>query len=157
MEFFIGELKAGKEIGSSLIGQPFSAPQYLWPRPSATAEFGYNPSASGGSKYGASLRYVFGGDGERPEMNLSVPREKISMSQSAAGQTINFPTGNTVYSVSSGFMQATDGKSVEAGVDVQVGGRHVARVTCRPGTVQDSMEGLKLLSCAPPCRSGRRS
>lgn len=44
--------KAGKELGSSLIGQPFSAPQYLWPRPSATAEFGYNPSASGGSNSG---------------------------------------------------------------------------------------------------------
>ena len=44
--------KAGKEIGSSLIGQPFSAPQYLWPRPSATAEFGYNPAASGGSNSG---------------------------------------------------------------------------------------------------------
>jgi len=44
--------KAGKEIGSSLIGQPFSDPKYLWPRPSATAEFGYNPSASGGSNSG---------------------------------------------------------------------------------------------------------
>ena len=44
--------KAGKEIGSSLIGQPFSDPKYLWPRPSATAEFGYNPAASGGSNSG---------------------------------------------------------------------------------------------------------
>jgi len=44
--------KNGKEIGSSLIGQPFSDPKYLWPRPSATAEFGYNPSASGGSNGG---------------------------------------------------------------------------------------------------------
>lgn len=44
--------RAGKEIGSSLIGQPFSDPKYLWPRPSATAEFGYNPSASGGSNSG---------------------------------------------------------------------------------------------------------
>lgn len=44
--------KNGKEIGSSLIGQPFSDPKYLWPRPSATAEFGYNPAASGGSNAG---------------------------------------------------------------------------------------------------------
>lgn len=42
----------GKEIGSSLVGQPFSDPQYLWPRPSATADFGYNPAASGGSNSG---------------------------------------------------------------------------------------------------------
>ncbi|CAH2032311.1 potassium-transporting ATPase subunit KdpC [Trichlorobacter ammonificans] len=44
--------KDGKEIGSVLIGQPFSDPQYFWPRPSATAEFGYNPAASGGSNAG---------------------------------------------------------------------------------------------------------
>ena len=42
----------GKEIGSQLIGQPFSAPEYFWPRPSATADFGYNPTASGGSNSG---------------------------------------------------------------------------------------------------------
>ncbi len=40
---------SGKVVGSSLIGQPFSDPKYLWPRPSATGEFAYNPMASGGS------------------------------------------------------------------------------------------------------------
>jgi K+-transporting ATPase ATPase C chain len=35
--------------GSRLIGQPFSDPKYLWPRPSATTDFAYNPLASGGS------------------------------------------------------------------------------------------------------------
>ncbi len=44
--------KSGKEIGSSLIGQPFSDPKYFWPRPSATTDFGYNPMASGGSNSG---------------------------------------------------------------------------------------------------------
>ena len=39
-------------IGSSLIGQPFSAAKYFWPRPSATSVFGYNPLASGGSNSG---------------------------------------------------------------------------------------------------------
>ena len=43
---------AGKVIGSALIGQPFSEPKYLWPRPSATTDFGYNPLASGGSNAG---------------------------------------------------------------------------------------------------------
>ena len=42
----------GRTVGSSLIGQPFSAPKYFWPRPSATADFGYNPMASGGSNLG---------------------------------------------------------------------------------------------------------
>jgi len=40
---------AGKVIGSALIGQPFSDPKYLWPRPSASTDFAYNPMASGGS------------------------------------------------------------------------------------------------------------
>jgi potassium-transporting ATPase KdpC subunit len=44
--------KSGKEIGSTLIGQPFSDPRYFWPRPSATTDFGYNPTASGGSNSG---------------------------------------------------------------------------------------------------------
>jgi len=44
--------KSGKEIGSRLIGQPFSDPKYVWPRPSATSDFGYNPMASGGSNSG---------------------------------------------------------------------------------------------------------
>ena len=44
--------KAGKEIGSALIGQPFSDAKYFWPRPSATTDFGYNPMGSGGSNSG---------------------------------------------------------------------------------------------------------
>jgi K+-transporting ATPase ATPase C chain len=44
--------KGGKDIGSRLIGQPFSDPKYFWPRPSATTEFGYNPAGSGGSNAG---------------------------------------------------------------------------------------------------------
>jgi K+-transporting ATPase ATPase C chain len=44
--------RQGRSVGSALIGQPFSAPHYFWPRPSATADFGYNPLASGGSNAG---------------------------------------------------------------------------------------------------------
>ena len=39
----------GKPIGSTLIGQPFDDPKYFWGRPSATAPFPYNASASSGS------------------------------------------------------------------------------------------------------------
>jgi K+-transporting ATPase ATPase C chain len=45
--------KDGKVIGSELIAQPFSSPEYFQPRPSATTP-AYNAAASGASNYGAS-------------------------------------------------------------------------------------------------------
>ncbi len=42
----------GTVVGSSLIGQAFADPRYFWSRPSATADFPYNPLASGGSNLG---------------------------------------------------------------------------------------------------------
>ena len=39
-------------IGSQLIGQNFSSPQYFWGRPSATSPQPYNAAASGGSNLG---------------------------------------------------------------------------------------------------------
>ena len=44
----------GKTVGSSLIGQPFSAPRYFWGRPSATAPMANNAAGSGGSNQGAT-------------------------------------------------------------------------------------------------------
>jgi K+-transporting ATPase ATPase C chain len=44
--------KSGKEIGSKLIGHPFSDAKYFWPRPSAATDFVYNPMGSGGSNSG---------------------------------------------------------------------------------------------------------
>ncbi len=42
----------GRVVGSSLIGQQFSDPQYFWGRPSATVPFACNAAASGGSNLG---------------------------------------------------------------------------------------------------------
>ncbi|MCE5266491.1 MAG: potassium-transporting ATPase subunit KdpC [Planctomycetaceae bacterium] len=42
----------GKAVGSDLIGQSFSKPEYFWGRLSATSPFPYNADASTGSNYG---------------------------------------------------------------------------------------------------------
>ncbi|MBF0519338.1 MAG: potassium-transporting ATPase subunit KdpC [Nitrospirae bacterium] len=45
-------VKNGKTVGSSLIGQPFSAPGYFWSRPSATTPYPYNGVSSSSSNLG---------------------------------------------------------------------------------------------------------
>lgn len=45
-------LRDGKPVGSSLIGQSFTDPKYVWGRPSATGSTPYDASNSGGSNQG---------------------------------------------------------------------------------------------------------
>jgi K+-transporting ATPase ATPase C chain len=42
----------GAAVGSTLIGQPFDDPKYVWGRPSATSPAPYNAASSGGSNVG---------------------------------------------------------------------------------------------------------
>lgn len=45
-------VKDGKVVGSSLIGQSFSSPQFFWGRPSATSPMANNANNSSGSNLG---------------------------------------------------------------------------------------------------------
>jgi K+-transporting ATPase ATPase C chain len=46
-------MRQGEQVvGSELIGQPFSRPDYFWGRLSATSPFPYNAAASSGSNFG---------------------------------------------------------------------------------------------------------
>jgi len=63
----------GKPVGSALIGQAFTAPQYFWGRPSATAPMPNNGAGSGGSNLGPA----------NPAL-LAAVRERIAALRAAA-------------------------------------------------------------------------
>ncbi len=82
--------REGKAVGSSLIGQPFSAPQYLWGRPSATGPMPYNPLASGGSNLGPTNPALVDTVKARidtlraahPEKSMAIPQDLVTASAS---------------------------------------------------------------------------
>jgi potassium-transporting ATPase KdpC subunit len=92
--------KTGQLAGSALIGQPFSDAKYFWPRPSATTDFGYNPSASGGSNAGPTNPDYLKTIGDRIKalhnagISGSVPAELVQASASGLDPHITLEAAN---------------------------------------------------------------
>jgi len=77
-------------IGSEVIGQEFSAPEYFWGRPSATSGTPYNAAMSGGSNYATTNPALLQQVNRRiqelreadPENQQSIPVDLVTASAS---------------------------------------------------------------------------
>src|SRR5437660_2648468 len=87
----------GQVIGSRLIGQNFSRPEYFHPRPSAAGNNGYDPTATGGSNFGptsaklvdrvkASIEQY---RKENPDFTGTIPADAVTASASGLDPDIS--------------------------------------------------------------------
>jgi K+-transporting ATPase ATPase C chain len=83
-------VQRGTTLGSSLIGQRFSGPEYFHPRPSAAGQ-GYDAARSGGSNLGPTSKKLFDAIGRRASQyrienrlspETSVPADAVTASAS---------------------------------------------------------------------------
>lgn len=82
--------ETGRVVGSALIGQAFTKPGYLWPRPSAAGASGWDATASGGSNLGTTSQKLHdraAAEVERlraanPDASGPVPAELVAASAS---------------------------------------------------------------------------
>ncbi|HZO98747.1 MAG TPA: potassium-transporting ATPase subunit KdpC [Terriglobia bacterium] len=87
----------GQVVGSALIGQKFTRPEYFHPRPSAAGDQGYDASASSASNYGPTNQKLINRikasveqfRKENPDYNGPVPADLVTTSASGLDPDIS--------------------------------------------------------------------
>jgi K+-transporting ATPase ATPase C chain len=87
---------AGRVIGSDLVGQNFTKPQYFWGRPSAAGK-GYDPTQTGGTNFGpTSKKLIDSTKGTiaalkraNPDATIPVPMDLVTSSASGIDPDIS--------------------------------------------------------------------
>jgi K+-transporting ATPase ATPase C chain len=87
----------GKIVGSTLLGQNFSKPEYFHPRPSAAGNDGYDATASGGSNLGPTNQKLIDRvkadvdkfRKENPDYNGPIPADLVTTSASGLDPDIS--------------------------------------------------------------------
>ena len=99
---------------------------------------------------GKTISYSFGFPNTKPEIVVTVPRNKASTFQwEGVGRymsyAVNIPNGNTIYNVFWGVDRLSDEHPIEAGVNVEINKKLAATVKCvGEKNIVQNIEGIEL-------------
>ena len=98
---------------------------------------------------GKTITYTFGSLQAKPEIALSVSRDKVTTFQwSGIGRYLSYavdiPNGTSTSSVFHGMDRITKEHAIEPGVNVLVDGKLLATVRCSGRNIVNNLEGVDL-------------
>jgi K+-transporting ATPase ATPase C chain len=155
-------VRNGKAIGSSLIGQNFSAPGYFHSRPSAAGDKGYDASSSSGSNLGPTNKVLIEAVKSRLKNVLEenpgttaaqVPIDMVTASGSGLDPEIS-PAAAQVQEARVAKARGISEDQVRKLVDQSTRGRWMG-ILCEPG-VNVLQLNLALDQAAPAGRQAKR-